>query len=123
MTVAAVRSRLEPLLLDGLVATCAIIDLELGYSARNAQTHQALRRERRAMPRIPLDEAVFDRAIEVQGLLAVRGEQRLPIPDLVLAAAAEQADISVLHYEADFERISSVTGQPHVWVVPRGSVP
>ena len=114
---------LEPLLLDGLIATCGIIDLELGYSARNAHTHEALRLERRALPRIPLDEAVFDRALEVQGLLAVRGQHRLPTPDLVLAAAAEHADLRVLHYDADFEQISDVTGQPHVWVVPRGSVP
>ena len=123
MTVAAVRSRLQPLLLDGLIATCGIIDLELGYSARDAHTHASLRRERQALPRIPLDETVFDRALAVQGMLAVRGQHRLPIPDLVLAAAAEQAQLSVLHYDADFERISDVTGQPHVWVVPRGSVP
>ena len=122
MTIPAVRSRLEPLLLDGLLATCGIVDLELGYSARDAHTHAALGRERRALPRVPLAEAVFDRALEVQGLLALRGQHRLPIPDLVLAAAAELAELSVLHYDADFERISGVTGQPHVWVVPRGSV-
>jgi predicted nucleic acid-binding protein len=65
---------------------------------------------------------VLDRAFEVQGLLADRGQHRLPIPDLVIAAAAESADLTVLHYDADFERIAEVTGQAHDWVVPRGSV-
>lgn len=118
----AVRPRLEPLLVEGLVATCGIIDLELGYSARDAKTHMAVRQERRALPRAPLDDEVFDRALEVQGLLAARGHHRLPIPDLLIAASAERAELTVLHYDADFERISQVTQQPHEWIAPRGTL-
>ena len=44
------------------------------------------------------------------------------IPDLIIAAAAEEAGIILLHYDADFDRIAAVTGQPMEWVVPRGSV-
>lgn len=73
-------------------------------------------------PRVPVDDAVFDRAIEVQGWLARRGQHRLPIPDLVIAAAAEASGLDVLHYDGDFDRIAAVTGQPMEWVVPRGSV-
>ena len=119
---AAVRARLEPLLVDGLVATCGIIDLEIGFSAQTAAVHRDVRRERRSLPRARIDDEVFDRAFEVQGLLADRGQHRLPIPDVIIAAAAESADLTVLHYEADFERIAEVTGQAHDWVVPRGSV-
>lgn len=122
MTAPSVRQRLQPLLVDGLVATCGIVDLELGFSARDAATHAALRAERVALPRVVLDDAVFDRAMEVQGLLAQRGQHRLPIPDLIIAAAAEYAGLAVLHYDGDFERISDVTEQPHEWVVPRGSL-
>lgn len=119
---AAVRARLEPLLVDGLVATCGIIDLEIGFSAQTAAVHREVRRERRSLPRARIDDDVFSRAFEVQGLLADRGQHRLPIPDLVIAAAAESADLTVLHYAADFERIAEVTGQTHDWIVPRGSV-
>lgn len=122
MTVAAVQSRLEPLLVEGLIASCGIIDLELGYSARNTTTHEAVASERRSLPRASLDDNVFDRALEVQGLLARRGQHRLPIPDLIIAACAERAGLTVLHYDADFERISGVTHQPHEWIVPRGTV-
>lgn len=120
--VAAVQARLQPLLVEGLVATCGIIDLEVGFSARTAAVHAQIRRERRALPRARVDDRVLDRALEVQGELAEQGQHRLPIPDLIIAATAEQAGLIVLHYDADYERITQITGQPHEWVVPRGSV-
>jgi predicted nucleic acid-binding protein len=122
MRLPRVRARLEPLLLDGLVATCGIIDLELGYSARDATTHRLVTQERRSLPRASLDESVFERALEVQGLLAQRGQHRLPLPDLVISACAEAAGLTVLHYDADFERLAAVTGQPQEWIAPRGSL-
>lgn len=122
MPMPAVRRRLEPLLVEGLIATCGIIDLEVGYSARNADVHTQVRDERRSLPRAPLDHEAFDRALEVQGLFAARGQHRLPIPGLVIAACAEKVDLTVLHYDAEFERIAEVTGQPHEWVVPRATV-
>ena len=54
---------------------------------------------------VELTEAVFQRAIEVQGLLALRGRHRVPIPDLIIAAAAEHTGMVLLHYDADFDRI------------------
>lgn len=122
MPITEVQDRLAPLLVDGLVATCGIVDLEVGYSARDAATHAAVRRERRALPRAPVTEMVLERAFEVQGLLAEQGHHRLPIPDLVIAACAEAAELTVLHYDGDFDRIAEVTGQPHEWVVARGTV-
>ena len=78
----------------------------------------------RAMPRVPVTDATVDRALEVQGSLAARSEHRsVPLPDLLIAACAERARLTVLHYDADYDRISEVTGQPVQWVVPRGSVP
>jgi predicted nucleic acid-binding protein len=122
MTIPMVRQRLEPLLVNGLVATCGIIDLEIGYSARSAAAHEAVVAERQAPPRAAIDDQVFDRALQVQGLLAQRGQHRLAIPDLLIAAAAERAGLTVLHYDTDFDRIADITGQPHDWIVPRGSI-
>ena len=62
------------------------------------------------------------RAPEVQAKLVRRGQHRaVSIPDLLVAAVAEVEQLSVLHYDADFELIAAVTGQPHRWIVPRGS--
>lgn len=62
------------------------------------------------------------RALDVQHELARRGQHRLPIPDLIIAAAAEGAALTLLHYDADFEGIAAVTGLGHEWIASRGSL-
>ena len=75
------------------------------------------------MPRAPPEEGCSERALEVQAMLAERSQHRaVPLPDLLIAACAERAGLTVLHYDADFERIAKLTGQRAQWVVPRGSV-
>lgn len=123
MPVAAVLARLAPIIEAGEAATCAIIDLEVLFSVRNYTEHERNRARRQlAYVHVPLTEGIFQRAIAVQGELAKLGQHRLPIPDLIVAAAGEAAGLAVLHYDADFDRIAAVTGQPVEWVVRRGSV-
>jgi predicted nucleic acid-binding protein len=43
------------------------------------------------------------------------------IPDLLIAATAEKAGLTVLHYDRDYDRIAEVTGQPTEWVVEAGA--
>ena len=118
-----VREALDPLLLEGEVATCGIVDLEMLYSASSRSNYRAAAKSLRGMPRAPLDEGCLQRALEVQGMLAERSQHRaVPLPDLLVAACAERAGLTVLHYDADFERIAKLTGQRAQWVVPRGSV-
>ena len=50
------------------------------------------------------------------------GQHRIPIPALVVSAAAHTAGLTVLHYDSDFERIVSAGGADHEWVVPHGSI-
>ena len=61
--------------------------------------------------------------MEVHRELASKGQHRMPTNDLVIAAAAERAGLTVLHYDHDFDVIGEVTGQPMEWVVPKGTVP
>ena len=118
-----VREALEPLLLAGEIATCGIVDLELLYSARSRATYRALAEALRGMPRAPIDDRCMGRALEVQAMLAERSQHRaIPLPDLLIAACAERAELVVLHYDADFERIAELTGQETRWIVARGSV-
>ncbi|HEY5193362.1 MAG TPA: hypothetical protein VIJ39_05755 [Solirubrobacteraceae bacterium] len=46
----------------------------------------------------------------------------MPLPDLMVAACAEIAGLTVLHYDAGYDRIGKITGQPTQWVLPRGSI-
>ena len=119
----AVERRLAPVIESGEAATCSIVDLEILYSTRNRQEHTRVRTRRAlAYRKVELTEAVFKRAMDVQELLAGRGRHRLPIPDLIIAAAAETAGMTVLHYDADFDTIAAVTRQNVEWVVRRGSL-
>jgi predicted nucleic acid-binding protein len=118
-----VREIVEPLLLAGRIATCGIVDLELLFSATSPAVYGELASALRALPRVPVTETVVDRALAVQALLAKDSQHRaVPLPDLLVAACAESAGLTVLHYDADFERIAALTDQPVQWVVPRGSV-
>jgi predicted nucleic acid-binding protein len=112
------------MILGGLVATCSVTDLEQLFSARSGIEHREWRADiGLRFDRVPIEQAMLDRAIEVQGLLAERGQHRgANVPDLVVAAAAERAGLTVLHYDADFDLIGNLTGQPVEWVVPRGSI-
>jgi len=65
------------------------------------------------MPREHATPKAGNRALDVQGILAQRGHHRAPsVPDLLVAAIAESADLTVLHVDKDFELISEITGQP-----------
>jgi hypothetical protein len=123
MPLEPVRRRLAPIIEAGEAATCSIVDLEVLYSVRNFEEHRRTRRRRSlAYTKVPLTEDVFDRAMDVQGELSKSGRHRVPIPDLLVAAAAETGGLTVLHYDSDYDTIAEVTGQPVEWVVPRGSL-
>ena len=65
------------------------------------------------MPIEYLTPSIEDRAVAVQAALADRGQHRAPsIPDLLNAAAAELAQLTVLHLDQDYELIADITGQP-----------
>ncbi|MGH9277580.1 MAG: PIN domain nuclease [Acidimicrobiales bacterium] len=118
----AVSERLRPLLQDGLIGTCAIVDLEILYSSRGLSDYEGVLEERRSLDSAPITPEVMATAIELQHALARRGQHRVPIPDLVISAAAKAGGLVVLHSDADFERIAAVGGADHEWVVTHGSI-
>jgi predicted nucleic acid-binding protein len=117
-----VRRVVEPLAAAGQLARASICDLEVGYSARNAEEWDVLVGALDAFELVDSTAVHQRRALQVQRLLAQRSQRGRKIPDLLIAAAAEELDIAVLHYDADFDLIASVTGQRCQWVVPAGTV-
>ncbi|HYX58808.1 MAG TPA: PIN domain nuclease [Streptosporangiaceae bacterium] len=98
----------------GLVRIATVTRLEVGYSARSGPELRAGLRQppMSSMPVEYLTPAIEDRAVEILALLADRGQHRAPsIPDLIIAATAELAGLTVLHLDKDFEVIAAVTGQ------------
>jgi predicted nucleic acid-binding protein len=109
---------------DGLLATCAVIDLEVLYSAKSPAEYTeiaALRAE--AFSDLPLVPRIGVLARETRARLAEATQHRAAgVIDLLIAATAEHYGATVLHYDADFDHIAAVTGQAMRWVVPRGSL-
>jgi len=98
----------------GLVHIATITLLETGYSARSAADMGELlyRPPLSLMPVEYLTPAAEKRAVEVLRHLAELGQHRAPsIPDLLIAAAAETARLTVLHLDKDFDLIAGITGQ------------
>jgi predicted nucleic acid-binding protein len=117
-----VRAVVEPLAMAGRLARVTISDLEIGYSASSAAEWGRLVGSLDAFVRIDTTAHYLRRAMQVQRLLASRHQRGRKIPDLLVAAAAEELDVAVLHYDADFDHIARATGQRCQWVVARGSI-
>jgi hypothetical protein len=115
---------LLPAMEAGLVAVSIVTELEAGFSARSTPDYHYARRVLldRLLP-VALPLRAESRAREVQAALVERGQHRSAgVADLLLAATAEIEALTVWHYDADFDVIAEVTGQPMEWVVPKGSV-
>ncbi len=117
-----VGTRLEELARHGQMWTCRLIDLEVVYGSRAHDVADIIE-ERFALPVAPIDSSVMDRAVQVAGGLTRAGQHRGAKPvDLVIAATAEAAGLSVLHYDSDYDRIAAVTNQPTEWIAPAGTL-
>jgi predicted nucleic acid-binding protein len=113
-------------LLDGELAVCDMVALEILSAAPNARWHEHMAARLKSLPWLHMGDREWRRALEVHLLL----EQRLGTnvrrgvkhTDLLIAAAAEVHDLPLVHYDQDYDAIQRVTGQDMRWVEPRGSL-
>lgn len=121
----AVAQVLAPLIEAGVVATCGVVEFELGWATRSSTEFDQLRTDRDAgYEWLATHDEDWRRALEVQASLWRSGRMRaVSLPDLLIAAVAERERVTVMHYDSDYDLIAQVTGQPTQWVVPRGTVP
>ena len=121
----AVQVVLGPLIEAGLVATCGVIEFELGWATRSAPELDQVRADRDAgYEWLATHDEDWRRALDVQGALWRAGQMRaVGLPDLLVAAIAERERVTIVHYDGDYDLIARITGQPVRWVVPPGTVP
>jgi hypothetical protein len=117
-----VRSVLEPLLHAGSVARAGISDLEVGFSARNEKEWDRLIGALQLLELVETSTVHVARARQMQRLLSANRQRGRKVPDLLIAAAAEERGLTVLHYDPDFDLIAEVTGQACQWIVTKGSI-
>ena len=120
-----VAERFNDAVARGRVAISPVVLLEVLFMARGTAAYDRLRTSLDALHQVPLDADVASRAEEVQSKLARRAmhHRSVGVNDLLIAAAAEAAGVTIWHYDEDYDRIAAVTGQPAEWIVARGSVP
>lgn len=102
-----------------------MVKLELLHSARNGSDYDSLSDDLAVLHDCALPGEAWTRVFEVYRDLAHQGgmhQRSVKHADLLIAAAAELAGVTVLHYDEDYDRIAAVTGQPVEWLAPRGSL-
>lgn len=112
-------------LVAGRIATCDMVRFELLYSVRNGGEMAETAAELAVVPDCPIGKPQWARALDVYQRLADQGgahHRAVGYQDLLIAAAAESASVTLLHYDEDFDRIADLTGQPTRWIAPRGAV-
>jgi predicted nucleic acid-binding protein len=120
--VGEVRAVVDPLAHAGRLGRAGITELEVGHRSRNAREWDQDMADLSVFELVETTADHLRRARQVQRLLASRSQRGPKVPDLLIAAAAEQAGLTLLHYDNDFELIAKVTGQTCQWVVPAGSI-
>lgn len=120
-----VAAVLGPLIEAGLVGTCGVVEFELGWATRSGAEFDLVRADRdQGYEWLATHDEDWRRALEIQAVLWRSGRVRaVGFPDLLIAAVAEREQVTVLHYDGDYDLIADITRQPMQWVVPRGTVP
>ncbi|HMD56707.1 MAG TPA: PIN domain-containing protein [Solirubrobacteraceae bacterium] len=107
----------------GRVLVCDLVILELIRLAPNAARAGEVADRLDAFESVPMPAVLWRRARELQLALAVtRDHRRVPPVDLLIAAAAEAADVPLIHYDRDYERIAAVSDLKQYWLLPQGTL-
>ncbi len=111
------------LLMAGRLAACEMTAMEYLNNAPDPKSYDVLWGALRAQRWLDVTSEAMGRALDVHHSLASTSQHRhFRLPDLIIAATAEVHGVTVLHYDADYDRIAAVTGQPTEWVAPKGSL-
>lgn len=118
-----VHRRFEELLTTGRLAACQMTALEFLNNAPDPKGYETLWRALHAQRWMDVTSEAMDRALDVHRRLAADSQHRhFRLPDLIIAATAELNGATVLHYDADYDRIAEITGQPMEWVAGKGTL-
>jgi predicted nucleic acid-binding protein len=113
------RRTFETMAVTGVLATCAIVELEILYSARNPVDHRRLKTYLRDQcVWLETSDDTLAAAVDLQEAMLTAGMHRKPIPDLIIAAVAQAHDAILVHHDRDFDDIATVAaGLRTRWIV------
>jgi hypothetical protein len=106
------------------IATCSIVTLELLYSARDVRELTIVEAEQALLRDVPVAASAQRAAIRALRDLASDGpgQHRVSLADALIAAAAQDAGVDVLHYDHHYDRLAQALHFTSVWVAPPGAL-
>jgi predicted nucleic acid-binding protein len=116
----AVSPRWQATLAAGLIVICPVVALELLAASRDEDAFRGLDRTLGALPQAPVTRAACERALSASRELS--GRRRIPAADYLIAAAAAERGLGVLHYDRHFDPLCAVLGIESVLIAPRGAL-
>ena len=123
---AGIRPWFDAAVVDGDIAMCDVVALELLHSTSTADLYRAVEDNLAALPQLSMGTDTFERARTIYRRLAERGDamhRSVKHADMLIAACADLHGITLVHYDRDYDAIALVTGQSMRWVAPRGTIP
>jgi predicted nucleic acid-binding protein len=105
----------------GQIATTPIVKLELLQSTRDAPEFDAWAARLAELRDIPITRSVTNAAERAYRELAhvhPLFHRSVKLPDLLIAAAAQDAAVGVLHYDRDFDTLATVLSFESRWIAP-----
>jgi predicted nucleic acid-binding protein len=92
----------------GEICLCAVVRLEMLYSARSASDYAEIEQNLGAFRDLRMNAETIQTAVTAQRELGQGGRHRLPIPDLLVAACAQQYQAAVLHIDRHYDVLAEV---------------
>lgn len=109
---------------ESRILTCSIVRYEVLYSARDLVEFDAISTGMAAYRDLAITASTHRAAHAAMRELAATGplHHRVPLSDLLIAAAASEAGVAVVHCDAHFDRIATVMPVESRWLVPPGEL-
>lgn len=92
----------------GEICICAVTRLEMLYSARSPGEYERIEDDLAAFRELRMDAETVATAVSAQQELGRLGRHRLPIPDLLIGACAQQHQAAVLHFDRHYDTLAEV---------------
>jgi predicted nucleic acid-binding protein len=107
----------------GRVLICDLVILELVRLTPNEARAREVATRLASFETVQMPGRLWSHARRLQiELASSEDHRRVPPADLLLAGTADDADVPLVHYDRDYERIAAVSDLEQIWFVPDGAL-
>ncbi|MEI6207718.1 MAG: PIN domain nuclease [Desulfuromonadales bacterium] len=112
------QERIVPLIMADRLATTPIVVMEILRGAKSGKEYDKLSRDLAALRFFDISAKVWERACKLGYTLRHKG-LNAPLADTLIAAAAQEYNVCLLHDDRHFEIIASISPLKHEFLSAR----